>query len=109
MSRTDLWTRAAMAMREDADPRWHAVADWLRSEAACQDEMEPFVELLNATIEQKSGIKGALRFGRKPDGEVTFFADTNEGATTVALAYLDTAPATRQAVAETPTTRVGAS
>jgi hypothetical protein len=76
-------------MREDADPRWHTVADWLRSEAACQDEMEPFVELLNVTIEQQSGVKGYLRFGREPDGDVAFQADTNEGATAVARAYLE--------------------
>ena len=31
MSRTDLWTRTAEAMRTDPDPRWHAVADWLRA------------------------------------------------------------------------------
>ena len=92
MSRTDLWTRAAHAMREDPDPRWHAVADWLRSEAVCQDEMEPFVDMLNAAFEQQSGVKGYLRFGRKPDGDVTLLADTNEGATAVARAYLD-APA----------------
>lgn len=93
MSRTDLWTRAADAMREDADPRWHAVADWLRSEAACHDEMEPLAELLNMAIEQQSGVKGYLRFGRKPDGGVAFQADTNEGATAVARAYLE-APTT---------------
>lgn len=89
MSRTDLWTQAAEAMRQDDDARWHAVADWLRSEAVCQDEMEPFAELMNMAIEQKSGVKGYLRFGRKSDGDVAFSADTNEGATAVALAYLD--------------------
>ena len=91
MSRTDLWNRAAEQMRADADPRWHAVADWLRSESVCQQEMEPFAELIGAAIEQASGIKGYLRFGRKPDGEVAMVADTNEGATAVALAYLNAA------------------
>lgn len=88
MSRTDLWDQAAAAMRNDPDKRWHAVADWLRSESACHQEMEPFAELLNVAIEQQSGVKGYLRFGRKPDGDVAFQADTNEGATAVALAYL---------------------
>jgi len=92
MSRTDLWTRAAEAMRQDPDPRWHAVADWLRSEAVCQDEMEPTAELMNVAIEQASGIKGYLRFARKPDGEIDFYSDTNEGATAVARAYLEETP-----------------
>jgi hypothetical protein len=89
VSKTQLWTRAAEEMRKDADPRWHTVADWLRTEAVLQDEMEPFAELINAAIEQKSGIKGYLRFGRQDDGEVRFVADANEAATAVALAYLD--------------------
>lgn len=88
MSRTDLWTRAAEAMRTDEDPRWHAVADWLRSEAAVRDEMEPFVELINATIEQASGVKAYIQFGRTPEGDPSMRADTSEGATAVALAYL---------------------
>lgn len=96
MSRTSLWTRAALAMREDPDPRWHAVADWLRSEAACQDEMEPFAELINAGIEQASGVKGYIRFGRTADGDPMLSIDTNEAATAVALAYLDEQPETPQ-------------
>jgi hypothetical protein len=89
MSRTDLWDRASDAMHRDPDPRWHAVADWLRSESACQQQMEPFAELLNVAIEQQSGVKGYLQFGRKADGDLSFLSDTNEGATAVALAYLD--------------------
>lgn len=92
MSKTDLWTRAALAMREDADPRWHAVADWLRSEAACRDEMEPFTELINASIEQASGVKGYIRFARTADGDPAMQIDTAEGATAVALAYLNETP-----------------
>lgn len=88
MSRTYLWSRAAQVMREDPDPRWHAVADWLRSEAIVRDEMEPFTELMNAAIEQSSGVKGYIRFGRTSDGDVAMHADTSEGATAVALAYL---------------------
>lgn len=88
MSRTDLWSRAAAQMAQDEDPRWHAVADWLLSEAVVHSEMESFVEMLNAGIEASSGIKGYLRFGRKPDGEISMFADTNEGATAVSLTYL---------------------
>lgn len=88
MSKMDLWTKAADEMRKDADPRWHVVADWLRSEAVCQESMEPFAELLNATIEQTSGVKGYIRFGRTPDGDPAMNVDTNEGATAVALAYL---------------------
>lgn len=91
MSRVDLWNRAVDAMRKDDDPRWHAVADWLRLEAACMSEMEPFAELINCAIEQKSGVKGYLRFGRKPDGDLSFINDTNEGATAVALTYLEAA------------------
>lgn len=89
MSRTDLWTRAAEQMRTDPDARWHAVADWLRTEAVLQDEMEPFVELVNVAVRQQSGVKGYLRFGREADGDIAFHSDTNEGATAVALAYLD--------------------
>lgn len=89
MSKTKLWTRAADAMRKDDDPRWHAVADWIRSEAVAQDEMEAFVEIVNMAIEQKSGVKGYIRFGYQPDGEIAMHVDTNEGATAVALAYLD--------------------
>lgn len=89
MSRTDLWNRAADAMREDVDPRWHAVADWLRAEAIVHDEMEPFTDLLNAAFEQSSGVKGYLQLGRTPDGDIAMRADTNEGATAVALAYLN--------------------
>lgn len=92
MSKVDLWSRAADAMRKDEDARWHSVADWLRAEAACQSEMEPVIELLNVTIEQKSGIKGYLRFGRTPGGEIALRADTDEGATAVALAYLGEQP-----------------
>jgi hypothetical protein len=94
VTKLDLWNRAVDAMREDDDPRWHAVADWLRSEANVHAEMEPFIELLNCAFEQKSGIKGYLRFGRRGDGEIAFQADTNEGATAVALAYLDAAQPT---------------
>ena len=89
MSKTQLWTRAAEEMRKEADERWHAVADWLRTEAVLQDEMEPFAELINAAFEQASGIKGYLRFGRDADGDLHFVADANEAATAVALAYLD--------------------
>ena len=89
MSKTQLWTRAAEEMRKDADPRWHTVADWLRTEAVLQDEMQPFADLINAAIEQESGIKGYLRFGRDKDGDVHFVADANEAATAVAMAYLD--------------------
>lgn len=92
MSKTHLWTRAAQAMRADQDPRWHAVADWLRSEAATHDEMEPFTDLLNATIEQASGIKGYIRFGRATNGDPSMVLDTSEGATAVALAYLNETP-----------------
>lgn len=92
MSRTDLWDRAADAMRRDDDPRWHAVGDWLRAESVCHQEMGPFVDLLNVAFEQKSGIKSYLRFARKPDGDVTFLADTNEGATAVARTYLGDRP-----------------
>lgn len=88
MSKLDLWNRAVDAMRKDDDARWHAVADWLRSESNLQAEMEPFAELINCAIQQSSGIKGYLRFGRKDDGDLMFLNDTNEGATAVALAYL---------------------
>ena len=88
MSAPDLWSRAAEAMRTDEDSRWHAVADWLRAEALCRDNMEPIIELWNVAFEQETGIKGYLRFGRQPDGEIAFQCDTNEGATAVALAYL---------------------
>lgn len=89
MSAADLWTRAADAMREDADPRWHSVADWLRSEVVTRAEMEPFADLLNCAIEQTSGVKGYIRFGRDKNGEVAMVADSSEGATAVALAYLE--------------------
>lgn len=88
MSAPQLWTRAADAMREDEDTRWHAVADWLRMEALTQSEMEPFADLLNVAIEQQSGVKGYIRFGRDAKGEIAMHTDTNEGATAVALAYL---------------------
>lgn len=88
MSAVDLWNRAADAMREDDDTRWHAVADWLRSEAVTRSEMEPFTDLLNMAIEQTSGVKGYIRFGRDKDGEIAMHADTAEGATAVALIYL---------------------
>lgn len=100
MSKTRLWAKAADAMRTDPDPRWHAVADWIRSEAAVQDEMESFVELINAVIEQKSGVKGYIRFGRQADGEIALHVDTNEGATAVALAYLEASSASAEGVAE---------
>lgn len=92
MSKTHLWTRAAHAMRADEDPRWHAVADWLRSEVATHNEMEPFTDLINATIEQASGIKGYIRFGRDTNGDPSMVLDTSEGATAVALAYLNETP-----------------
>ena len=88
MSRADLWNRASDAMRDDDDPRWHAVADWLRAEALAHEGMGPTIELFNVAIEQASGVKSYLRLGRKPDGDVRFDADTTEGATAVALAYL---------------------
>lgn len=78
-------------MRDDADPRWHSVADWLASEAALQDCVEPFADLISMAVEQTSGVKGYLRLGHKPDGSLNFSADTNEGATSVALAYLSEA------------------
>ena len=89
MSRTDLWNRAATAMRDDPDPRWHPVADWLRSEALLQEGMEPFSTLVEAAFEQASGVKGYIKLGRKPDGDIQMIADTNEGATAVAVAYLN--------------------
>ena len=92
MSRTDLWNRAAIAMRDDPDPRWHAVADWLRSEALLQEGMEPFSTLVEAAFEQASGVKGYIKVGRKPDGDIQMIADTNEGATAVAVAYLNEHP-----------------
>lgn len=91
MSREQLWTRAADEMRTDEDPRWHAVADWLRTEAALQLEFENVVELWNMAIEQKSGVKGYFKLVRQADGNPTFIMDANEGATAVALAYLDSA------------------
>lgn len=88
MSAAQLWTRAATAMREDADPRWHAVGDWLRAEAVLRDELEPVTEVFNMAIEQQSGVKGYIRFARKPNGELDLRCDTDEAATAVALAYL---------------------
>ena len=94
MSREDLWKRAAEAMATDDDPRWHAVGTWLRQEALVQDGMEPFAELLNLAIEKEGGPSSYIRFGRKPDGDMAFLADTNEPATAVALAYLGETPTT---------------
>lgn len=88
MTQSDLWNRAADAMRSDDDARWHAVAEWMRSEVNVRNTMEPFAELMNCAIEQTSGIRGYLRFGRHPDGQPALDLDTSEGATAVALAYL---------------------
>lgn len=73
---------------------WHpvvalAVADWLSSEAATRGEMEPFAELLNATISQPSGVEAFIRFGRNDDGSIAFVTDTFDAALAVARAYLD--------------------
>lgn len=92
MSKIDLWNRAAAAMRQDEDPAWQAVGDWLRAEATVHAEMEPFVELLNVCFEQQHGVKSYIRFMRDEDGDPQLFMDTNEGATAVALAYLGEEP-----------------
>ena len=84
----DLWTRAADAMREDDDPRWHAVGDWLRLEVVTRANIEPLTELMNLTFEQTCGVKGYLRLKRRPDGSVEYEVDTSEAATAVALRYL---------------------
>lgn len=92
MSNLDLWSRAVDEMREDEDPRWHAVADWLRTEVIVRAEMEPFTDLLNAAFELESGIKGYIKYVRGPDGNPSMHLDTSEGATAVALAYLGEEP-----------------
>jgi hypothetical protein len=92
MSAIDLWHRAADAMREDDDPRWHTVADWLEAEAQVSRGMEAMVNLLNVRMETQTGIKSYLRLKRRPNGELFLNADTNEAATTVALAYLGETP-----------------
>lgn len=73
---------------------WHpvvalAVADWLSSEAATRGEMEPFAEVINATITQASGVESFIRFGRHEDGSLAFVTDTFDAALAVARAYLD--------------------
>lgn len=61
-----------------------ALADMLDLEAATRSEMEPFAELISAAIETQSGVKGYLRFGRQPDGEIAMQADTIEPVLAVA-------------------------
>ena len=95
MSRTRLWNEAAEAMKDDPDPRWQAVGNWLRAEAWAHEAMGPMAELLNTAMEQETGVKSYLRFGRTPDGDYAFHADTNEGATAVATAYLNGPPSPR--------------
>lgn len=92
MSKLDLWNRAADEMDKDRDPRWHTVAGWLRAEAVLWTDAEPLIDQINYAYEDKTGIKGFLRFGRRPDGEIATQFDTNEGATAVALAYLGEQP-----------------
>lgn len=88
MSRIKLWNRAARAMREDDDPRWHAVADVLQGEALVLDGLEHFAELLNAAYKQASGAESLIRFGRKPNGDLVLHADNSEAITRAALTYL---------------------
>ncbi|MBS45316.1 MAG: hypothetical protein CMH83_19530 [Nocardioides sp.] len=89
MARTDLWNRASDLMADDSDPRWQAVSMWLRNEAVVRLEMEPFIELINAAIERKGGPTAYLRLRRNNEGDPVMDCDTSEGATSVALAYLD--------------------
>lgn len=100
--RQNLWNEAAAEMAKDDDPRWRAVGSWLRAEAWCMEAMTPMVELLNTTMEQKTGVKSYLRLGRTPDGDIQFLNDTNEGATAVAQAYLATTTPAPTAAAEGP-------
>jgi hypothetical protein len=65
-----------------------ALADWLDSEAVVLGEMEPFVELLNATVRHASGVETFLRFGRKADGTPAMHGDTSPAAFAVARLVL---------------------
>lgn len=54
-----------------------AVADLLDAEAVVRSEMRPFAELLNAMIEQASGVESYIRFGSNEDGSMAMWADTS--------------------------------
>lgn len=51
-----------------------AVADWLESEAAMQESIEPIVELWSAALEHVSGGVSTISLGRDSDGNVAMRA-----------------------------------
>lgn len=61
-----------------------AIAVWLEAEAVIVGERQPFVDLINAQVEHKTGVKTWLSFGRTEAGEPHMEFDSSEAAFAVA-------------------------
>jgi len=73
---------------EHADVLTRAVGDWLRAEAVTQQQLEPLADLLSLSIETKGGPKAYVQVGKREDGEIAMYTDTNEHALAVAAEVL---------------------
>lgn len=69
-----------------------AVADWLDGEAALISELEPMVTLINAAIENTSGVIGILSLGRRADGSIDMRAESTPAALRLADLILESHP-----------------
>ena len=92
----DPWFVLRRAAREirggkyvDAPALLEAVAAWLDAEAGVLGEMEPFAEVINATITSKTGLESFIVFGRDEDtGQPRMILDTSPAALAVAEVIL---------------------
>jgi len=85
-----LFRTAARALRNTApaSPFTESVANWLDAEAILTGELEPFVNIINATIATKSGEAGYLQLGRREDGSIDMRAMSTPAAVKVARVVL---------------------
>ena len=85
-----LFRTAARALRNTApdSPFAEAVANWLDTEAILTGELEPFVNLISATIKTKTGEAGYLQLGRREDGSIDMRAMSTPAAVRLAKVIL---------------------
>lgn len=65
------------------------IADCLDTEAQMLDMLEPFTELLSATVEAQGGPKGALRLLKDDQGDPILTTDTTPSWVRVAEAIIE--------------------
>ena len=100
MTNAEALEAAASAIRHGAplnDGHRELLAQALDAEAALLELFEPFVELINAGIEQAGGGHAALKLVRDPDtNEIRLWGDNTPNAIRLARAIIRTDQETNQ-------------